>query len=185
MSREQHIRNIILLIIFVIGLSFLASAIANKANAKEDDWDTRVLWLTHNIYWEARNQPLAGQVAVGIVTMNRVASGDFPDTIMRVVTQGKYYYNAKKEKRYPIRGKCHFSWWCDGKSDVPRDHVAWQLAQEISEFVISNYEMAEWGLYDITEGATHYHATSISPPWWTKEMTMTVQIDGHLFYKMK
>ena len=42
-------------------------------------------WLSHIIYAEAREQPLAGQIGVGNVVFNRIASDDFPDTVFDVI----------------------------------------------------------------------------------------------------
>ena len=39
------------------------------------------------------------------------------------------------------------------------------------------------GIYDFTDGATHYHATYVSPEWTNLEVVMT--IDDHIFYKPK
>ena len=69
--------------------------------------------LADNIYFEARNQGFAGWVAVAQVTLNRVRDDRFPNTICEVVKQGLTY-----ESGFPIRDKCQFSWYCDGKSDT-------------------------------------------------------------------
>ena len=69
--------------------------------------------LAENIYFEARNQGFAGWVAVAQVTLNRVRDDRFPNTICEVVKQGLTY-----ESGFPIRDKCQFSWYCDGKSDT-------------------------------------------------------------------
>ena len=44
--------------------------------------------LARNIYFEARNEPFAGQFAVAMVTLNRVHDKQFPNTICKVVYQG-------------------------------------------------------------------------------------------------
>ena len=36
---------------------------------------------------------------------------------------------------------------------------------------------------DPTKGATHYYATFIDAPWWTKNLKETVEFGGHKFYK--
>jgi N-acetylmuramoyl-L-alanine amidase len=76
----------------------------------------------------------------------------------------------------PIRNMCQFSWFCDGKSDEPVDSTTWLLSLHIARNVIqSNYG-------DITEGSTHYHATSVHP-YWADSLTEVVTIDQHKFYK--
>ena len=62
--------------------------------------------LALNIYFEARNQPTSGQIAVAEVTLNRVASRNYPNTVCGVVKQSN-------------KNGCAFSWYCDGKSDKP------------------------------------------------------------------
>ena len=42
-------------------------------------------WLIHIIYSEAHHEPLAGQIGVGNVVLNRVRHEEFPDSIMDVV----------------------------------------------------------------------------------------------------
>ena len=70
--------------------------------------------LASNIYWEARNQPLLGKLAVAQVTQNRVDNKRYPDTICSVVKQTKFYPSGRIDLH-----SCQFSWYCDGKSDQP------------------------------------------------------------------
>ena len=61
--------------------------------------------LAKNIYFEARNEPFAGQFAVALVTLNRVSDTTFPDTICKVVNQGIHTADG-----FPKRDRCQFSW---------------------------------------------------------------------------
>ena len=70
--------------------------------------------LASNIYWEARNQPIIGKLAVANVTLNRVASKRYPNTICGVVTQTRYYPSGRIDLH-----SCQFSWYCDGLKDEP------------------------------------------------------------------
>ena len=128
------------------------------------------LCLAMNIYHEARGEPLAGQLAVGLVTMNRVESPRFPDDICSVVKQGRYWQGN------PVRNKCAFSWWCDGKSDTPQDDDAW------AESIHLAWRIQQDTVTDFTDGATHYHATYVNP-YWADEHNYIVQIGQHLFYR--
>lgn len=128
------------------------------------------LCLAMNIYHEARGEPLAGQLAVGLVTMNRVKSPRFPDDICSVVKQGRYWQGN------PVRNKCAFSWWCDGKSDTPQDDDAW------AESVHLAWRIQQDTVTDFTDGATHYHAVYVNP-YWADEHNYIVQIGQHLFYR--
>ena len=74
-----------------------------------------LMCMALNIYHEARNQSIVGQVAVAEVVMNRVEDSRFPDTICEVVKQAVTYKNTDK----PVLHKCQFSWYCDGQKDEP------------------------------------------------------------------
>ena len=104
--------------------------------------------------------------------MNRVKSTKYPNTVCKVITQGKHHQNG-----FPVRDRCQFSWYCDGKGDEPRDTPAWKDSQDIAEYV-----MTTPNLMDITDGATHYHADYISSPRWANPRRKTVEIDTHIFY---
>ena len=84
--------------------------------------------LALNIYWEARSESRLGQMAVAAVTLNRVAAPAFPDTVCEVVFQG--------EERG--RHLCQFSWRCDGRSDEPRNPIAWEAARRLARLALSN-----------------------------------------------
>ena len=80
--------------------------------------DEELVCMAKNIYFEAGNQPLSGKIAVGLVTLNRTMSGQFPNTICDVVYQAEYYKNYRGVD-VPIRHQCQSSWCCHGKSDNP------------------------------------------------------------------
>ena len=132
-----------------------------------------LMCMALNIYHEARNQSMVGQVAVGEVVMNRVEDSRFPDTICEVVKQAVTYKNTDK----PVLHKCQFSWYCDGKDDTPKNEKAWRKAQDVAFLVI--YDKIK---LDVTEGATHYHATYVRPSW-AKTKKRTTRIEKHIFYR--
>jgi len=92
---------------------------ATKVEGLELEMDTHC--LAQNIYFEAGNQPLAGQIAVANVVLNRVEHDKFPDSICGVVYQTKEWRTSWTGKTIPKLGMCQFSWFCDGKSDKPKD----------------------------------------------------------------
>lgn len=152
-------------------LSLFLALSANKAEASQNE--TRCLAM--NIYFEAGNQSDAGRLAVAYVTINRTKASQWPNTICEVVHQAQTYVSWKGIVT-PIRNKCQFSWYCDGKPDVPEDSDTWNesvLIAEIALFV---------GKFDITSGSTHYHTTAILP-YWAHHLKRTVTIDDHIFYK--
>ena len=129
--------------------------------------------LAMAVYFEARGDPMVGQVAEAQVVMHRVADHRYPDDVCGVVKQG-YYYSWNPEM--PIRGKCQFSFWCDGKPETMDDAEAYIWAREIARATIAG------SLYDTTQGATHYHAYYVKPTW-SKRFTRTVRINDHIFYR--
>ena len=135
--------------------------------------ETAFLCLALNTYHEAKNQSMVGQIAVAEVVMNRVADRRYPNTVCEVVKQGPKY----KGSDIPVRHKCQFSWFCDGKSDIPKNEKAWKKAQDYAYLVLNNRIQI-----DVTEGATHYHATYVKPSW-AKTKTRTTRIETHIFYR--
>ncbi len=116
------------------------------------------------MYWEARGEGLAGMLAVGSVVMNRVESQHFPDTVCQVVHEGGE------------TPPCQFSWWCDGKSDRPRNLKQWQAARETAESMLAAR------FHDPTDGALFFHSAGIDASW-HKSRQLTTQIGNHLFYR--
>ena len=129
--------------------------------------------MSKNIYFESATESTAGKLAVAQVTMNRVRSQHYPNTVCKVITQGIHYSNG-----FPVKDRCQFSWYCDGKHDEPPTRGSmWKHSQEIAEYVLTTPD-----LKDITDGATHYHADYISSPRWAHPQRKTVEIDTHIFY---
>ena len=122
--------------------------------------------LAMNVYHEARSDPMIGQYAVAHVVMNRVASQRYPDEVCAVVKDG--YHKGKH--------RCQFSWYCDGKSDKPTDARAWALATLVA------YDVLNGTVTDVTDGATHYHATYVNP-YWASHYKQTGKYGLHVFYK--
>lgn len=137
--------------------------------------EEQMLCLQQNIFFEARGESELGQRAVAWVTLNRVADSRWSETICAVV-----YENRSKEK-----GKCQFSWACDGKADLPNrddevEMAAWDRAGELAELVTWRWAM---GYADPTDGADHFHADNVKPVW-RHAGERTAQIDGHIFYRV-
>ena len=143
--------------------------------------------MAENIYFESRAEPMMGKIAIGHVVMNRIEDERFPNTICEVVHQGpvreswktRQHKDLPAEKRiyYPIKNRCQFSWWCDGKSDIPEEIDSWYRALDIARLMIDN----EIGL-GLTDGADHYHADYIDPSW-NDHMILITTIGNHKFYK--
>ena len=124
--------------------------------------------MAANIYFEASTQERIGKIGVAQVTMNRVRSPEFPNSVCEVVYQGP---KNKKNKRL-----CQFSWYCDGKPDIIRNKRVWREGVYVAKYVILG------GVPDITYNSTHYHADYVQP-WWAKKMEKTVKLGDHIFYR--
>ena len=145
--------------------------------------------LALNVYYEARGSNLADMYAVSDVVLNRVRDSRYPNTICEVVYDGpvRESWKTKKdpdlpdeERIYnPVRNMCQFSWYCDGKNDIPKDETGWATAQMVAGSIL--FANKHRGL---TEGATHYHATYVRPNWRNdRGMQHVGRIGSHIFYR--
>ena len=123
--------------------------------------------LAENIYFEAAHEPKEGQLAVAMVTLNRVASSDFPSTICEVVHQR-------------TATVCQFSWLCNLSFTSRRASIKntklYDDIRELAVYSMMNYE----SINDMTNGALFYHADYVNPGW---KLNMTKKIGTHIFYK--
>lgn len=127
-----------------------------------NDGDPEVQCLAENIYHEARNQSIEGMTAVAAVTINRMKSVDYPNTICEVIYE-------------PYQ----FSWTIYGKEvriDNAVDATAWDVSQDIAKKVLH-----EGVPYDMM-GVYYYHADYVNPKWALAKMEYT-RIERHIFYK--
>lgn len=128
-----------------------------------------LLCLARNIYFEARGEPPAGQYAVAEVTMNRLASGRYPDTVCGVVYQKNW---DPIRKRYVGA----FS-WTELDELPPLAGEEWLRALKIAESVYYGREEP------VLQGnALFYHATWIKPDW-AHGKRQIARIGGHVFYR--
>ena len=117
------------------------------------------------VYWEAGGEGREGMSAVAWVVLNRRAHRDFPPTVCEVVYQGG------------TAPGCQFRFWCDGKSDEPRNARLWVLALDVAT------EALEGGSADPTGGALFFHAAALGAAPWRVPRERTVQIGRHIYYR--
>jgi spore germination cell wall hydrolase CwlJ-like protein len=122
--------------------------------------------LANAIYFEARGEPVRGQIAVAQVVMNRVFSGYYPDTVCGVV-----YQNAHR------RRACQFAFACDGIRDVVNEPEALERAKRIAKETLDG----KLWLPEVGK-ATHYHAYWVRPSW-VREMRKLHRLGVHTFYR--
>jgi len=116
--------------------------------------------LQEAIYFESRSESLVGQLAVGLVIMNRVRDKRWPNNTCGVVHQ-----------------KWQFSYYWDGQPEIYKDGKAKQRAGLVSEMVFYGTQL------DFTEGSVYYFATRILPSWDFSKIERVATIDEHVFYR--
>lgn len=141
-----------------------SNATESKSAAAPESPKAALGCLSQALYWEAGIEGREGMIAVGWVVLNRTRSEEFPGTVCGVVKQGS------------DKPGCQFSYWCDGKSDAPKQDANWALAEQVAREMLTNPPP------DPTGGAIFYHAVDIRAPW-SKERTRTAQIGRHLYYR--
>jgi len=115
--------------------------------------------LATGIYFEAKSEPLSGQLAVGHVIANRANSGGrFPSSYCGVLFQrGQFSF---------VRGR--------SLPSVPRSSKQWQTAVAIAKIVDQDLKDSEVG------NALFFHARYVSPGWRLKRVA---SIGNHVFYR--
>jgi len=122
--------------------------------------------LAKAIYFEARSESRAGQMAVAKVVLNRVRDPRFPNSICGVVYQNAEYRNA-----------CQFSFACDGRPDYPTNRRQWRVARQIAAKALKGQIRMK-----ALDGVAYYHADYVRPRW-ASAMRRVVKIGRHIFYR--
>ena len=122
--------------------------------------DEQMRCLAGAVYFEARGEPLTGQLAVAQVIINRTEDGRFPRSYCGVVAQpGQFSF--MRGSRMPA---------------VRESSAAWDRAVAIAQ-------IAHQGLWESpAEGAVFFHARYVNPGW-SRTKTRLAQIDTHIFYR--
>jgi spore germination cell wall hydrolase CwlJ-like protein len=147
--------------------------------------------LSRNIYHEAANEPVEGQVAVAIVTLNRANDPFYPNNVCDVVYQ-RGSYSAKKTVEVKIgKGKnqrteereitkswivCQFSWTCERVKPPSETDPRYVKIKEIVN------EFSEGGFVEYREKyakSYHYHAYYVNPRW---KLNRLHRVGAHIFY---
>jgi spore germination cell wall hydrolase CwlJ-like protein len=151
--------------IAAIACVILNTVMALPANAESpaplDDADLNCLAL--NVYYEARNQPLEGQLAVAHVTLNRLEESRSASTVCEIVYKGR-----------------DFSWTSDPQKagKPPRDATSWLVARWVARMAVANRNA------DPVRGSTYFHSVSVAPRW-AVALVRIGRIGDHIFYARK
>ena len=163
--------------LLIAGLFAFPMATSSDFPEHLSDSEQELNCLALNMYHEARGEGTAGILAVSYVVLNRVNDSRFPDTICGVVKQG-HHIKTKEGISQPIKNKCQFRWYCDGKSDQPKNKRVYDRLVSFSKYILS----PDTTQIDITDGALFYHAEYVSPSW-SKTKQKTANIGVHIFYR--
>lgn len=130
--------------------------------------ETALLCLALNVYFESRGEPIPGQYAVALVTMNR-AGWNEKRVCPEVFKPMQFSWTQKLA--YPVGKNYKLT-----KAGIPKEASAWDTAVTIAETVMAGR------MFDITEGATHYHADYVSPRW-ANNLQVSFRVGKHIFYR--
>ena len=134
-------------------LSTLIASVENADTAVANDRDLQCLATA--VYFEARGEPMEGQLAVAQTILNRVESGRYASTVCGVVDQPH-----------------QFSF---DRTRAPRSGSDWETAQAIAKIAADSM----WR--DVAPKAISFHATRVAPNWVGK--TRVATIGNHVFYR--
>lgn len=125
----------------------------NKGQSGNSSYTNSDLYLLAKcIYAEARGESYTGQVAVGAVVLNRVASSQFPNTVSGVIYQ-RHAFTAVS----------------DGQINLTPDQTAMNAAQDA---------MNGW---DPTYGCLYYYNPAVATSSWIFGRKTVTTIGKHIF----
>lgn len=116
--------------------------------------------LAGAVYFEARGEPIEGQLAVAEVVLNRASSGEYPRSICEVVTQ-----------------PAQFSFVRDGSFPaIDRGSDGWRRAVAIANIAAENLASS------LSSDVLWYHTDYVAPGW-GRRLDRVTQIGAHIFYR--
>ena len=127
--------------------------------------DKQMSCLAEALYFEARGEPIKGQLAVGEVILNRVEDTRYPSSICKVVNEGT-----------GRRFACQFTYTCDGKLETVHERKPYEMALKIAKILMTTHDRK------LTRGSTHYHSNYVNPKW-SKKFERVAKFGRHIFYK--
>jgi spore germination cell wall hydrolase CwlJ-like protein len=120
--------------------------------------DAQLECLAGAVYFEAKGEPLHGQLSVAEVILNRARSGRFPASACGVVKQ-RGQFSFIRGGRFPA---------------IARTSLAWKRAVAIAHIAVQ----------DLADGpapkALFFHAKRVSPRW---RLTRVAAVGNHIFYR--
>jgi spore germination cell wall hydrolase CwlJ-like protein len=115
--------------------------------------------LANAVYFEARGEPLAGQLAVAEVVLNRAKSGRYPPDVCAVVKQ-PWQFSFVRKGQFP---------------QADRASPAWHRSVAIARIALNRL------VAELPRNVLWYHADYVAPSW-GKRLTRQTKIGLHIFY---
>ena len=134
----------------------LAELVAAKTMPAELDREAEC--LAASVYFEAKSEPLDGQLAVAEVVLNRASSGRFPSSICGVVFQPSQFSFVRRNGFPPIN----------------KSSLHWKRAVAIAQIAMED----SWD--STASNALYFHARRVSPNW---RKTRVATLGNHVFYR--
>ncbi|MGH6828663.1 MAG: cell wall hydrolase [Rhizomicrobium sp.] len=122
--------------------------------------------LSEALYYEARGEGVQGEKAVAEVVFHRMKTGNYGHSICAVVYEGAGHPG------------CQFSFTCNGDLHRHKEMHAWAEAEHVAAGILTGQAWRK----NETEGATNYHAVSVTPDW-APTLEETTRIGNHIFYR--
>jgi N-acetylmuramoyl-L-alanine amidase len=134
----------------------LSQLVRDLAAVETADEETEC--LARAVYYESKGEPLAGQLSVAEVIINRARSGRFPSTICGVVRQPSQFSFVRR-----------------GHIPQPPANAQWRTAVAIAR--IAQQDLADGA----APRALFFHARRVSPGW--RNLTRVATVGNHVFYR--
>lgn len=131
-------------------------------------FETALLCLALNVYYESRGEPTQGQYATALVTLNRA---DYKPEKVCPVVMAKKQFSWTEDPAKNIRFK-------NGHVVIPGslEKKAWQQSLMVARHTFYGR------IHDFTAGATYFHTVAVMPAWSSK-FEPTLRVGRHIFYR--
>ena len=186
--------------IYSILFAIIDLAVLAPCHAKEVGKQSDLECLARNIYYEAGSEPEEGKAAVGLVTINRSRSGNFPTTICGVVnqrtnlsvphqvtrthtvTEGVVFKKTRQVREtvtvWTSHAICQFSWRCEHARNIRKNDARWDASLDVAQTLLDGgYEEYR----DKYRDALYFHERHIHPSW-ARQKSRIDRVGGHIFY---
>jgi spore germination cell wall hydrolase CwlJ-like protein len=123
--------------------------------------------LAATVYLEARDQPLAGQVAVAEVALDRRDAGLWGDSVCEVVKSHRQFAPTLVSRSTRID-----------------DAKAWRRAWQVADATLRTWELPPERRARVVPDADHFYAHNLVRPDWTQRGEQVAVIGDHTFYRI-